>query len=81
MSDVYDIRVAGRMGPALLQMFASMSPRIVAQRTVLRGRLDDDADLVETTRRLQEVGIDVADIRVMRPVRGLPLPCQSRSTT
>lgn len=62
---VYELTVAGALGPVLR---SALAPCFVAQtepQTVLRANVHDDGDLIDLLRLLESRGLDVADIAVV----------------
>ncbi len=63
MSEVYEFRVSGNMGPGLRAGLADMSPEVAPSRIVLHGRLDEGSDVIDIVERLLASGVDVRCVR------------------
>ena len=58
MSERYEIRVRGLLGPLLRLVFADLPSRTLGQQSVIRGRLTD-AELQRLLTRLDRCGLQV----------------------
>lgn len=64
---VYEIRVAGTLGPAAREAFGDVSVETEPTSTVLTGELDQAA-LHGLLERVRALGIELMDIRRVRPL-------------
>ena len=65
MNERYEIRVLGRLGPALLAAFPAMQCRVVAPQTVIRGRLSA-YELRRLLERMDKSGLMIVDLYCMQ---------------
>lgn len=61
MDDRYEIRVLGRLGPALRAAFPAMHCDVVTQQTVIRGRLTGP-ELRRLLDRMDRSGLMILDL-------------------
>jgi hypothetical protein len=61
MDERYEIRVLGRLGPALRAAFPAMGCRVVTQQTVIRGRLSGP-ELRSLLDRMDRSGLMILDV-------------------
>jgi hypothetical protein len=59
----YEIRIKGRVGEALQAAFADMSVAINPVETVIYGQVRDQAALHGLLDRIQELGLEVLEVR------------------
>jgi hypothetical protein len=67
--DEYEIRVRGRVTPALLARFENMRSDVEPVETVLHGPLEDQAALHGVISLIQALGLDLVEVRKL-PGRG-----------
>jgi hypothetical protein len=61
MDESYEIRVLGRLGPALRAAFPAMRCKVVSQQTVIRGRLTGQ-ELHRLLDRMDRSGLMIVDL-------------------
>jgi len=66
MDERYEIRVLGRLGPALRAAFPAMRCRILSPQTVIRGRLSGD-ELRELLKRMDKSQVMLVDLHCTPP--------------
>ena len=59
----YQIRVRGRISPALLESFEGMESEIEPVETVLHGPVRDQAELHGLIDRIQALGLELIEVR------------------
>jgi hypothetical protein len=59
----YQIRVRGRVSPALLESFEGMSSEVEPVETVLHGPVRDQAELHGLLDRIQALGLELVEVR------------------
>jgi hypothetical protein len=59
----YQIRVRGRVSPALLESFDKMQSEIEPVETVLHGPVRDQAELHGLIDRIQALGLELIEVR------------------
>jgi hypothetical protein len=59
----YQIRVRGRVSPALLESFEKMQSEIEPVETVLHGPVRDQAELHGLIDRIQALGLELIEVR------------------
>jgi hypothetical protein len=59
----YQIRVRGRISPALLDSFEGMESEIEPVETVLHGPVRDQAELHGLIDRIQALGLELIEVR------------------
>jgi hypothetical protein len=59
----YEIRVRGRVSPALLESFDRMQSGVEPVETVLHGPVRDQAELHGLIDRIQALGLELIEIR------------------
>jgi len=59
----YQIRVRGRVSPALLESFERMQSEIEPVETVLHGPVRDQAELHGLIDRIQALGLELIEVR------------------
>jgi hypothetical protein len=59
----YEIRIQGRVGEALQAAFEGMAVTINPVETVVRGEMLDQAALYGLLGRIQELGLEVVEVR------------------
>ncbi len=74
----YVIRVNGHLGATMLSAFPAMASRREGAQTVLTGRMDRSA-LYGVLAEIEALGLDLVEIRQVRPERRSPEPGDSRS--
>ena len=67
--DDYEIRVRGRVTPALLARFENMRSDVEPVETVLHGPLEDQAALHGVIALIQALGLELVEVRKL-PTRG-----------
>jgi hypothetical protein len=80
--DAYEIRIRGRLTPALVARFEGMSSELAPVDTVLHGPLEDQAALHGVIELIRALGLDLVDVRKLpagRPSADQPGPSSSRS--
>lgn len=61
----YEIRVTGRLGPALLTEFPGLSAVVRPVETILVGPVADQAALTGLIDRLASLGVELVEVRRM----------------
>jgi len=59
----YEIRIRGRVSPAVLDTFDAMESGVEPVETVLHGPVRDQAELHGLLRRLQSLGLELIEVR------------------
>ena len=59
----YEIRVRGRVSPALLARFENMSSQVEPVETVLHGPVRDQSELHGLIDRIQALGLELIEVR------------------
>jgi hypothetical protein len=59
----YQIRVRGRVSPALLESFDKMESEVEPVETVLHGPVRDQAELHGLIDRIQALGLELVEVR------------------
>ncbi len=67
--DDYEIRVRGRVTPALLARFENMRSDVEPVETILHGPLEDQAALHGVISLIQALGLELVEVRKL-PTRG-----------
>lgn len=70
----YEIRISGRVGAALRAAFSELAVTTKPVETVLYGQLRDQAALHGLLDRILELGLEVVEVRQLRPRTGVPVP-------
>jgi hypothetical protein len=63
----YEIRVRGRLDDAAEARFADFTDAVQTRETVLRGPIVDQAELRGILARLQDLGLELLEIRRLTP--------------
>jgi hypothetical protein len=63
----YEIRITGRVGEALQAAFEDLTVTINPAETVLYGRVQDQAALRGLLDRIQDLGLEVVEVRRLPP--------------
>ncbi|HEY3141107.1 MAG TPA: hypothetical protein VGJ86_08250 [Acidimicrobiales bacterium] len=65
MNETYEVRVRGRLSPALLNQFEQMHllPEPEPVETVLHGPVADQAALHGLLRRIESLGLELVEVR------------------
>jgi hypothetical protein len=63
----YEIRIRGRMSPAMAATFEGMTTTVEPVETVLQGTVQDQEALYALLDRIQALGLDLIEIRRMTP--------------
>lgn len=63
MAERYEIRVRGRLTPAVAASFEGLSTRVEPVDTVLHGPVRDQSELYGVLDRLQALGVDLVEVR------------------
>jgi len=66
MNEKYEIRVVGRLGPALRASFSAMHCHVVTHHTVIRGRLSAH-ELSCLLERMDKFGLEIVDLYRAQP--------------
>jgi monoterpene epsilon-lactone hydrolase len=66
----YQIRVRGHLGPGMLRAFPALHAETQAQDTLLRGTLADQAALYGVLGRIEELGLELLEVRHLSPGSG-----------
>jgi hypothetical protein len=69
--DLYCIRIDGRLGATALSAFPAMVHHIDGRETVLTGLLEDRSALFGVLEQVEALGLDLIEIRLIRPKREL----------
>ena len=72
MSQRYEIRVRGHLSPAFAAALGDPNAIAAPAQTILRRSVESSADLHETLRRCQELGLEIVE------VHRLPTPAAPR---
>jgi hypothetical protein len=64
---LYQIRVSGHLGPTLLTAFPAFVPQQQGAETVLTGLLPDAAALYGVLAEIEALGLDLLELRKVRP--------------
>jgi voltage-gated potassium channel len=75
--DEYEIKVRGRVTPALLARFENMRSDVEPVETVLHGPLEDQAALHGVISLIQALGLELVEVRKL-PARGRSEPASRR---
>jgi hypothetical protein len=67
MAECYEIRVRGRLTPAVAATFAGLEVRLDGDNTVLDGPLADQAALYGVLDRVQALGLELVEFRRLPP--------------
>jgi hypothetical protein len=59
----YEIRIRGRVSPALLESFHGMSSELEPVETILHGPVRDQAELHGLIERIQALGLELVEVR------------------
>jgi hypothetical protein len=59
----YEIRVRGRVSPAVLAAFEGMSAEVEPVETILHGPVGDQEELHSLLERVQELGLELVEVR------------------
>ena len=71
---LYQIQVDGHLGPTFLAAFPALTPRYQGTETVLTGLLPDSSALYGVLAELEALGLDLLEVRKVRPRRPPPRP-------
>jgi hypothetical protein len=63
----YEMRVRGRLGSRMLRAFPALSARPQGEDTLLTGRLQDQAAVYGVIARLEALGLDLLELRLLTP--------------
>jgi hypothetical protein len=74
----YAIQIRGHLGAAVLSAFPAMAPQPHGADTVLTGLLDRSA-LYGVLAEVEALGLDLVEVRQLRPQRNSPESGESRS--
>jgi hypothetical protein len=68
----YEIRVKGRVGKSVLASFEGFDAEIEPAETILRGPISDQAALHGVLDRIQDLGLELMEVRRVRERRDRP---------
>jgi hypothetical protein len=74
---LYTIRINGHLGATALSAFPAMVSQLQGAETVLTGRLDRSA-LYDVLAEIEALGLDLVEVRQLKPQRRSPEPGDSR---
>jgi hypothetical protein len=77
--DLYSIRIEGRLGVTALSAFPAMVHRVDGCETVLTGLLADRSALFGVLAEIEALGLELIEIRRIRPERRPPERGDDRS--
>jgi hypothetical protein len=77
-ANLYAIRIGGHLGATTLAAFPSMVSRLHGKETLLTGVLDRSA-LYGVLAEVEALGLDLVEVRQLRPHRRSPESGDSRS--
>jgi hypothetical protein len=63
----YEIRIRGRVRPALLEDFAELEQSVAKVETVLHGPVADQAALHGLLHRIEALGLELVEVRRLPP--------------
>ena len=63
----YEIRIKGRVRPALLEDFEGLEQSVERVETVLHGPLEDQAALHGLLQRIESLGLELIEVRQLPP--------------
>ena len=64
---MYEITVRGEAGPTVCSAFDDLEVTVTEGRTTLRGRLADQAALFGVLARVQDLGLQLVEVRHVDP--------------
>lgn len=67
MAERYEIRIRGRLSPALAESFEGLKMSVEPVETILHGDVVDQAALYGLLDRLQGLGLALVEVRRMAP--------------
>jgi len=67
MTPRYEIRIRGRVGPALLEDFDGLEQSVEKVETVLHGPVVDQAALHGLLQRIETLGLELVEVRRLPP--------------
>ena len=66
-SPSYEIRVRGHLGAGMLRAFPTLHAETQAQDTLLRGGIVDQSALYGVLARIEELGLELIEVRLLLP--------------
>ena len=81
-TDLYEIRVRGKLSASLQSAFHGMTGRVEPIETILSGTLDDQSALFGLLLQVQALGLELIEVQARRrPSRRRPAPAPTRETS
>jgi hypothetical protein len=69
MTEWYEIRVLGHLSPSFAAVLGDPDAAPMPPQTVLRREISAPAELHETLRQLQELGLELVEVRKLPPAQ------------
>ena len=63
MTSTYEIRIKGRLSPAVTARFGALTPSVEPVETVLHGDVRDQAELYGLLDLVQALGLELVEVR------------------
>ena len=78
MREWYEIRILGHLSPSFAAVLGDPDAAPMPPQTVLRREVSAPAELHETLRQLQELGLELVDVRKLPPAQRAQTPVAVR---